>query len=114
MTKIPRSVPLLAVAFVAATYPATAPLAESFMNGRSYYGEPAAASAPARAVDIASTTRVTARYGETIVFRNAGRQFAWTFNGLDRRTIDLSRIAPKDFASRPLTIYILEDPNTLP
>lgn len=38
------------------------------------------------------------------------RTFAWTFNGLSPRAVNLNKIAPQDFGSKPLTIYVEKDP----
>ena len=63
--------------------------------------DPATASSTTRVVDLTQTTRPNIAYGETVVFRNAtGQQFAWTFSGLDRRGVDLAKIAPAGFATQ--------------
>ena len=75
---------------------------ETFMNGQSIYGQPAAVSSAARVVDLAQAPRPNIAYGETVAFRSdAGQQFAWTFNGLDRRGIDLAKIAPRGCGAHP-------------
>jgi hypothetical protein len=38
---------------------------DTFMNGQSYYGQPASAGTPARVVDLATTNHVNVKYGET-------------------------------------------------
>lgn len=103
-----RTAALLAVA----TGPALASAAnENFLNGQSLYGQPAAASAGALVVDLAQSPRMNIAYGETVVFRgDAGQQFAWTFNGLDRRAIELAKIAPAGFASKSAVVYLGRDP----
>ena len=55
---------------------------------------------------------VLVRYGETVAFRGAnGEQFAWTFNGLDRRSVDVQKIAPAGFTAAGVRVYIDRDPS---
>jgi hypothetical protein len=84
--------------------------ADTFANGQSFYGRPAGEMPNARVVDLASTRSVNVAYGETVIFRSEGRQFAWTFDGLDRRAVDLSKIAPAGFGDKPLIAYVARDP----
>lgn len=84
---------------------------ETFLNGQSIYGQPGVMLGASRVVDVAQATRLNVNYGETIVFRgDAGQQFAWTFNGLDRRAVDLAKIAPQGFAAKSTVAYIGRDP----
>lgn len=101
-----------AALLAAASAPAAAFAAnETFLNGQSLYGQPAAVSAGALVVDLAQSPRMNIAYGETVVFRgDAGQQFAWTFNGLDRRAIELAKIAPAGFASKSAVVYLGRDP----
>lgn len=81
-----------------------------FPNGQCFYGEPAAIETNARVVDVTTTSHLNARYGETLRFVNGSKTFAWQFNGLDRRTLDLNAIAPPDLTAKPLEIHIGKDP----
>lgn len=83
---------------------------DAFMSGQSYYGQPAAAGTPARLVDLATTDSVNVRFGETVNFVSGTKTFAWTFNGLSPRAVSLTKIAPPDFGTTPLTIYVARDP----
>ena len=84
---------------------------ETFLNGQSIYGQPAAASSAARVVDLAQVARPNIAYGETVIFLgDAGQQFAWTFNGLDRRGVDVAKIAPAGFATKGAVAYVARDP----
>lgn len=83
---------------------------DTFMNGRSYYGTPANASAPARVVDLATTNYVNVKYGETVNFVSGTKTFAWTFDGLTPRSVGLDKIAPPDFGTKPMTIYVERNP----
>ena len=83
---------------------------ETFMNGQSIYGQPAAVSSASRVVNLAQDTRPNIAYGETVTFRgDAGQQFAWTFNGLDRRAVELARIAPAGFGTKSAVAYVGRD-----
>ena len=56
---------------------------------------------------VASAAKyANARYGETLRFVSAGKSFAWKFNGLDNRGVDLQHIAPAGFTAKPLTVYV--------
>lgn len=85
---------------------------ETFLNGQSVYGQPAAVSAGAFEVDLTQSPRPNIAYGETVAFRgDAGQQFAWTFNGLDRRGVDLAKIAPPGFGAKSAVAYVGRDPS---
>ncbi len=101
---------------LATTASAAATGPDRFLNGQSYFGEPAGntATLAPRTVDIGAARYVNAVYGETITFRSGGQQFSWTFNGLDRRAIDLARIAPAGFTAQRLMVYIGENPYNRP
>lgn len=94
---------MIALSGIAAAKP------DTFMNGESYYGQPASAGAPARVVDLATTDSVNVRYGETVNFVSGGKTFTWTFNGLSQRAVSLAKIAPPDFSTKPLIIYVSKD-----
>lgn len=101
---------LLAACVTAFSGTAFAAGPDTFMNGQSFYGQPANPTQATRLVDIASTNRVSINYGETVKFVSGGKTFAWTFNGLSPRAVNLSKIAPQDFSGKPLTLYIKGDP----
>jgi len=82
----------------------------TFMNGQSIYGQPAAQGAPVRVVDLASTDRLNVVYGESVTFSGA-QQFSWTFDGLDRRAVDVNQIAPAGFAGKPVVVYVGRNPS---
>jgi hypothetical protein len=71
----------------------------TFMNGESVYGRPAQElSATTRTVDLRTARYANVRYGETVVFQDGQRQFAWTFDGFDFRSVPLVSIAPSGFS----------------
>lgn len=83
---------------------------DTFATGQSFYGQPSRDSAGARVVQVGSVEKLNVRYGETVAFSSAGQQFAWTFDGLDNRAVDLAKIAPSGFAAKPLTVYVGKNP----
>ena len=85
-----------------------------FATGQSSYGQPAEATSNAREVDVSTAKHANARCGETLRFVSAGKSFAWQFNGLDNRGVDLQRIAPAGFTAKPLTVYVGKNPDNRP
>lgn len=83
---------------------------DTFMNGQSYYGQPANAGTTARVVDIATANYVNVKYGETVSFASGAKTFTWTFDGLNPRAVSLDKIAPQGFVGKPFTIYVAKDP----
>ena len=85
----------------------SAAAADTFRNGESLYGQPATAGATARVVDLNTTKYANVNYGETLIFRADGaKQFAWTFNGLPSRALDLAKIAPAGFSAKDYKVYV--------
>lgn len=84
--------------------------AETFRNGESFYGQPSRGGADARVVDVGATKYINVQYGETVTFRNQGKEFTWTFDGLDQRAVDVQKIAPAGFAATPVTAYVARNP----
>lgn len=85
-----------------------------FRNGESLYGQPAAAGATStRVVEATTIKHLTVPYGETVTFQAPnGKQFAWTFNGLDRKAVPLTKIAPADFPATQGKVYVQANPLT--
>lgn len=82
-------------------------LADTLRNGESAYGQPATPGATARVVDLKATRYANVNYGETVIFRASGaNQFAWTFNGLPNRSVDLAKIAPAGFSATDYKVYV--------
>lgn len=100
-----------AIALTVATSLSGVAAADTFRNGESMYGQPAAEGARARAVDVQNSRYADVAYGETVVFRGAsGQQFAWTFNGLGGRSLNLAKIAPAGFAPEAYKVYVRPNP----
>lgn len=85
---------------------------DTFPTGRSYYGTLGGDPTASRVVDLGAVKHLNVEYGETITFRNEGKQFTWTFDGLDRRAVELSKIAPAGFPIKALTIHVPGNPST--
>lgn len=96
----------LTVAAVAAI-PASA---ETFRNGESFYGQPSRGGADSRVVDLATAKFINVEYGETVTFRSQGKEFSWTFDGLDRSAVYVKKIAPAGFATTPMKVYVAPNP----
>lgn len=80
-----------------------------FMSGQSLFGQPTASVQNARVVDVTSSNSVNIRYGELVKFVNGDKSFAWVFNGLDNRAVDLASIAPSGFGGASMKIFIDRD-----
>lgn len=99
---------ILSLAAIAASAPIFAHAATcdtTFRNGTCIYGEPSAGTS-ARTVDLSTTQRIDAAYGETVEFIDHGHAFAWTFDGLGQRAVDLAKIAPAGFDTGSATVYV--------
>ena len=46
-----------------------------------------------------------------MTFRSGGQLFTWTFNGLDRRAVDVTKIAPAGFPTKPLVVHVGLNPS---
>ncbi|MGY4829151.1 CzcE family metal-binding protein [Sphaerotilaceae bacterium SBD11-9] len=86
--------------------------ADTFRNGQSFYGTPATQPSAARVVDLATARHLNVAYGETVTFRNEGKEFSWTFNGLDRRGVPMAKIAPAGFTNKPFSVNVAQNPMT--
>ena len=62
--------------------------------------------ATTRAADLRSANAINVAFAESVTFRSGGQLFTWTFNGLDRRAVDVAKIAPAGFPTRPLVVYV--------
>lgn len=78
---------------------------ETFMNGRSIYGY----SVPdhqGKVVHAATLKSINVRCGDTVTFTNGGKQFSWKFDVAGHRSVALNKVAPPDFGSSMLTVYV--------
>jgi hypothetical protein len=108
--KAPRILSVIAICSLAQLPLASlAAGSDTFRNGRSIYGDPVSTPAQSRMIDVGTNRSIFVEHGETVTFRSGGKTFVWSFTGLDRRTIELSRIAPVGFPSADLKITIGQD-----
>jgi hypothetical protein len=100
-----------AVVFSSAPLLAAAGDTDRFANGESLYGTLPASTGNVRVIDVNAARYLNVQYGDTVVFTNGDKRFAWTFNGLDRVAVKLEQIAPHDFGARDFTVYVPIDPS---
>ena len=79
-------------------------------------GEPVAADAATRTVQIDPSTRyVNVAAGETVRFVANGQEFGFEFDGSPAvRAFDLQRVAPPGALDHPVTAYVDIDPGGRP
>lgn len=75
-------------------------------NGKSMYGAPVDARVATKEVNVATAAAVNVACGEVVAFRNADKTFAWKFDVVGHRAVDLQSIAPVGFANKPLRIHV--------
>jgi hypothetical protein len=80
--------------------------AETFANGRSWYGVPNNPEVATRVVDVNSTDALNIECGETVTFRNGDKSFTWRFDVVNHRAVDIRKVAPANFASKKLMVYV--------
>ena len=105
---------LLITATVSVSSAVLAAPSPTFMNGESIYGRPSqGSSGTTRSVDIRAARYANVVYGETVVFHDGQRQFAWTFNGADLISVPLKSVAPSDFnVPERFRVYVGRDPQS--
>lgn len=99
---------VLSVAAVLVAMPAAASAskAETFRNGKSWYGVPNSAEAATRVIDVKSAKEINVDCGETITFKNGDKKFTWRFDVAGHHNVDLRKIAPAGFTSEKLMVYV--------
>jgi hypothetical protein len=80
-------------------------------------GTPVVGDAPDRIVQLSPSMRwVSVAYGETVTFNTtdehgAPRSFAWRFDVMPARSfVDLDDVAPADFPSHGIRVFVAEQP----
>jgi hypothetical protein len=99
-------VALLFGAYLATPAALAAAQAETFANGRSWYGVPNNPEVASRVVDVNSTDAINIECGETVTFRNGDKSFTWRFDVANHRAVDIRKVAPASFASKKLMVYV--------
>jgi len=86
---------------------ASANAGSTLNNGRSVHGV-ASAAQPDRVVDLAKVAsgELNIVCGETVQFRNGDKTFAWKFESVGHRAVDLRALAPAGFTDRPLWVFV--------
>ena len=79
---------------------------QNLMNGNSVFGVPAAASNSSKVLDVATTQSTNVICGDVVTFRNGAKTFTWKFDVVSHRMVDLQKIAPAGFTSKPLLVYV--------
>ena len=67
--------------------------------------------AATRAADLGSASAINVADRVSVTFRSGGQLFTWTFNGLDRRAVDVTKIAPAGFPTKPLVVHVGQNPS---
>lgn len=105
-----KSLQVLVLSAAAAlfTLPAVAAAsnADTFSNGRSWYGVPNSAGAATRVIDVKSTKAINVDCGETVTFQSGDKKFTWRFDVVSHRAVDLRKVAPADFTNEKLMVYV--------
>lgn len=79
---------------------------ETFASGRSWYGVPNSPEVASREVDVSNTEAINIECGETVTFRNGDKSFTWRFDVVGHRVVDIRKVAPANFASKKLMVYV--------
>ena len=79
---------------------------DTYINGKSVYGQPARETVNAKVVDVTQAQRLNVRCGETVTFVNGDKKFSWKFDVAGHRAVDVSKIAPADFGVKMATVFI--------
>jgi hypothetical protein len=106
------AISLLMTATISASSAVFAAPSTTFLNGESIYGSPGQGSSVAtRIVDLRNARHANVAYGETVLFQDGQRQFAWTFSGADLLSVPLKSIAPSDLnVPDRFRVYVARDP----
>ena len=94
---------------VAAALTSTAAFAagsHTLMNGKSVFGIPTSADSSAKVLDVNTTKSMEVICGDVVTVRNGDKTFTWKFDVIGHRTVDLQKIAPAGFTSKPLMVYV--------
>ena len=107
----------VAVLAALASHAALADPEADFWQQPNVYGTPATATSADRIVRLGPNShRVNVAYGETVRFvaesgNSSERSFTWRFDVIpDGSNYDLSKVAPADFPSNNVRVYVSPDP----
>ncbi|CAN7302012.1 CzcE family metal-binding protein [Rhizobacter sp. LjRoot28] len=85
---------------------ATFAAGDSYISGKSLYGQPARETTGAKLVDVAQAGKLNVRCGDTVTFVNGDKKFSWKFDVASHRVVPLTKIAPADFGGKLGTVYV--------
>lgn len=75
-------------------------------------GTPAQAAQAARVIKLgADSEYLNVTRGETVTIVNGDKAFTWMFDTLGTPSFDLTKIAPRDFGTGHLRVYVAPDEN---
>lgn len=79
---------------------------DTYINGKSLYGQPMREAVNAKVVDISQAKKLNVRCGDTVTFVNGDKKFSWKFDVASHRAVDVAKIAPADFGAKAATVFV--------
>lgn len=79
---------------------------ERLGNGNSLYGVPYVGGKADHVVELGTSQFINIKCGQTVLFRQAGKVFAWKFDVVGHRAVDLAKIAPAGFRVKDFKVYV--------
>lgn len=76
-------------------------------------GSPATTSMAMRTIDVHQKHFANVVHGDTVLFVDGAKSFAWRFDSNNRSVVELKRIAPPGFQADGYKVYIAPDPSEL-
>ena len=77
-------------------------------------GTPAQAAQAARVIKLgAGSEYLNVNRGEIVTIANGEKAFTWMFDTLGTPSFELAKIAPRDFGTGHLRVYVALDPNDI-
>lgn len=77
-------------------------------------GTPAQAALATRIIKLGTGSEyVNVNRGEAVTIVNGEKAFTWMFDTMGTPSFELAKIAPRDFGTGHLSVYVAPDPNYL-
>lgn len=77
-------------------------------------GTPAQVTQAARVIKLGTGSEyLNVARGETVTIVNGEKAFTWMFDTLGAPSFELAKIAPQDFGTGHLRVYVAPDPNDI-
>ncbi len=102
----PALVTSIAVLALTMSTQALAAPAETFANGRSWFGVPVSSDQARLVVDVRTTEFINIKCGDVVTFQNGSASFTWRFDVLNHGRVDARKVAPNGFMSGALMVYV--------